>query len=88
MAAHQDFGVDCLPHLRGMFAFAIWDGRARALFLARDRLGKKPLCYLIDGDGVAFASEPKAFLADPGFKAQPNLEAILGDLRPFAMQNS
>ncbi len=76
LAAYQEFGVECLAHFRGMFAFAIWDSSAHALFLARDRLGKKPLYYWLDGDGIAFASEPKAFLADPGFKAEPNLEAI------------
>jgi asparagine synthase (glutamine-hydrolysing) len=76
LTAYREFGVDCLTHLRGMFAFALWDGAARRLFLARDRLGKKPLHYLVDRDGIAFASEPKAFLADPTFKAEPHLEAI------------
>ena len=56
--------------------FAIWDSRDRTLFLARDRLGKKPLHYRLDDDGIAFASEPKAFLADPGFEARPELPAI------------
>ena len=73
---YEEEGVKCLDRLRGMFAFAIWDARERMLFIARDRLGKKPLYYLLDGDGIAFASEPKAFLADPGFNARPNLEAI------------
>jgi asparagine synthase (glutamine-hydrolysing) len=59
-----------------MFAFAIWDASDRSLFIARDRIGKKPLHYLIDDDGIAFASEPKAFLADPAFEARPNLEAL------------
>ena len=76
LAAYDHYGVDCLRHLRGMFAFAIWDARERTLFIARDRLGKKPLYYRLDRDGIAFASEPKAFLADPGFEASPNLEAI------------
>ena len=73
---YEKEGVKCLRRLRGMFAFAIWDRRERTLFIARDRLGKKPLYYLVDGDGIAFASEPKAFLADPSFKSQPNLEAL------------
>lgn len=73
---YEEHGVECLKYLRGMFAFAIWDARERTLLLARDRLGKKPLYYFVDGDGIAFASEPKAFLADPDFKPQPNLEAI------------
>lgn len=73
---YEEHGVDCLKRLRGMFAFAIWDARARTLLLARDRLGKKPLYYLAGASGIVFASEPKAFLADPGFEPQPNLEAI------------
>jgi asparagine synthase (glutamine-hydrolysing) len=59
-----------------MFAFAIWDAQEKMLFLARDRVGKKPLYYWIDQDGIAFASEPKAFLADPSFKSEVNLEAV------------
>ena len=59
-----------------MFAFALWDARERTLFIARDRVGKKPLHYYVDKDGLAFASEPKAFLADPSFVAEPNLQAL------------
>jgi asparagine synthase (glutamine-hydrolysing) len=59
-----------------MFAFALWDSRERILFLARDRAGKKPLYYFHDHDGFTFASEPKAFLADPKFQPEPNLEAL------------
>jgi asparagine synthase (glutamine-hydrolysing) len=59
-----------------MFAFAIWDTENERLFIARDRVGKKPLHYWLDGDGIAFASEPKAFLADPGFIPRPDLAAI------------
>lgn len=76
LAAYEQYGVDCLHHLRGMFAFAVWDGDRRRLFLARDRVGKKPLYYRLDRDGIAFASEPKAFLADPAFEARVNLDAI------------
>jgi asparagine synthase (glutamine-hydrolysing) len=76
LAAYLEHGVSCLNHLRGMFAFAIWDARTRSLFMARDRLGKKPLHYHVDRDGIAFASEPKAFLGDPGFAPEPDLEAI------------
>jgi asparagine synthase (glutamine-hydrolysing) len=77
LAAYLEHGPDCLAKLRGMFAFAIWDGPKRRLFAARDRLGKKPLHYLLDDDGIAFASEPKAFLADTAFQPRPNVEAIL-----------
>jgi asparagine synthase (glutamine-hydrolysing) len=59
-----------------MFAFALWDGGRRRLLLARDRPGKKPLCYRLDADGIAFASEPKAFLAEPTFEATPALGAL------------
>ena len=76
LAAFEAYGTDCLPKLRGMFAFALWDTHTRRLVLARDRVGKKPLYYRRDGHGVAFASESKAFFADPGFEAHANLSAI------------
>jgi asparagine synthase (glutamine-hydrolysing) len=76
LAAYLEYDVGCLDHLRGMFAFAVWDGRTRTLFIARDRLGKKPLHYRIDSDGIAFASEPKAFLAEDSFVPEANAEAI------------
>lgn len=76
LAAYREWGVECLQRLRGMFAFSIWDDRRRALFVARDRVGKKPLFYREDGDGLAFASEPKAFLADPAFRPEPDIEAL------------
>jgi asparagine synthase (glutamine-hydrolysing) len=59
---YEDFGARCVDHLRGMFAFAIWDTRRRQLLLARDRLGIKPLYYAELGGGVAFASELKPLL--------------------------
>lgn len=76
LASYRHYGVECVKHLKGMFAFAIWDSPKRTLFLARDRVGKKPLYYWTDHNGIAFASEPKAFLLDPTFKAEVNLEAI------------
>jgi len=63
--AYEEWGVDCLKRFNGMFAFAIWDARARRLVLARDRIGEKPLYYWADGDRFVFASEIKAIVADP-----------------------
>jgi asparagine synthase (glutamine-hydrolysing) len=62
LAAYDRHGVDCLDHLRGMFAFAIWDERQRRLFCARDRFGIKPFYYCRLGDLFAFASEAKALV--------------------------
>jgi asparagine synthase (glutamine-hydrolysing) len=59
---YEDFGLSCVDHLRGMFAFAIWDARRRRLLLARDRLGIKPLYYAELREGLAFASELKPIL--------------------------
>ena len=73
---YDEEGVDCLKRLRGMFAFAIWDTRTRTLFLARDRLGKKPLYYYEDDTRFLFASEPKAILADPAVPREPDPLAI------------
>lgn len=73
---YEEEGVECLRRLRGMFAFALWDGPQRTLFLARDRLGKKPLYYHHDGQVFRFASEPKAILQDPRVRAEADFEAI------------
>ncbi|HEX8750870.1 MAG TPA: asparagine synthase (glutamine-hydrolyzing), partial [Nitrospira sp.] len=59
---YEEFGPDCVAKLRGMFAFAIWDSKARRLVLARDRVGKKPLYYSVNHEGLTFASELKALL--------------------------
>ena len=62
---YEELGPQCLEKLRGMFAFAIWDEKAKTLFLARDRVGIKPLYYYQTGKSLVFASEIKAILADP-----------------------
>jgi asparagine synthase (glutamine-hydrolysing) len=62
--AYEQYGRDCLQYFRGMFAFAAWNTRTRTLFVARDRVGKKPLFYYCDGRQFLFASEIKALLAD------------------------
>jgi asparagine synthase (glutamine-hydrolysing) len=62
---YEEFGPHCLEKLRGMFAFAVWDENAKTLFLARDRVGIKPLYYYMTDDFLVFASEIKAILVDP-----------------------
>jgi asparagine synthase (glutamine-hydrolysing) len=74
--AYEEWGVDCLRRLRGMFAFAIWDTRKRRLFLARDRVGKKPLFYGQFGKRFLFASELQGLLADPSVPREINTAAI------------
>jgi asparagine synthase (glutamine-hydrolysing) len=73
---YEEDGVDLLPRLRGMFAFAIWDRRARRLLVARDRVGKKPLFYTWDGGRFAFASEIKALLTLPWVQRRPDPEGL------------
>lgn len=62
-AAYRQWGLQCVDHLLGSFAFAIWDRQANQLFCARDRIGVKPLYYHVGEDAFAFASEPGALLA-------------------------
>ena len=63
--AFEEWGIDCLSRFRGMFAFGLWDGRARQLWLVRDRIGIKPLYYSLHHGRIVFASEIKALLEDP-----------------------
>ena len=74
--AYIEWGRECLSRFNGMFAFAIWDARDQSLFIARDRLGIKPLYYADTPAGFAFASEIKALLAIPGFERAPDLDAL------------
>lgn len=74
--AYDQYGDDCVHHLRGMFAFAIWDRPRRRLLLARDRLGIKPLYYYFDGSFLAFASEIKALLEVPGIPREVDPQAL------------
>ncbi|HZJ45067.1 MAG TPA: asparagine synthase (glutamine-hydrolyzing) [Pyrinomonadaceae bacterium] len=74
--AYDQYGADCPKHLRGMFAFAIWNETNQELFLARDRVGKKPLLYAqIEGD-LVFGSEFSSLLLHPQISRDVNLEAL------------
>jgi asparagine synthase (glutamine-hydrolysing) len=73
---YEEEGPDCLARLRGMFACAIWNERDQSLFLARDRLGKKPLVYYHDDRRLLFASEIKAILQDSAIKRRPDYTAL------------
>jgi len=75
--AFEEFGPQCVEHLRGMFAFAIWDKRAQELFIARDRVGKKPLYYTVTTDGAfVFGSELKSLLEHPSVERETNPDAL------------
>jgi asparagine synthase (glutamine-hydrolysing) len=74
--AYEEYGDDCVDHLRGMFAFAIWDRRKQRLLLARDRLGIKPLYFYRDHRFLAFASEIKALLEIPGIPREVDPDAF------------
>ena len=74
--AYDQYGTECPKYLRGMFAFAIWDERTKSLFLARDRVGKKPLLYAEVNGNLVFGSEFTALLANPDVSRDVNLEAI------------
>jgi asparagine synthase (glutamine-hydrolysing) len=73
---YEEYGEDCVLHLRGMFAFALWDSNKRQLFLARDRLGIKPFYYRQSQQSFLFGSEIKALLAHPGVSAELNRAAL------------
>jgi len=73
---YEESGPECLEKLRGMFAFAIWDGNTKTLLLARDRVGIKPLYYCSNNSSLIFASEIKAILADPSVHREINAEII------------
>ena len=69
---YEEYGKNCVQYLRGMFAFAIWDRARRSLFIARDRLGIKPLYYRYQGDTLLFGSEIKTILNHPRVKPEFN----------------
>lgn len=74
--AYEEYGVDCLQAMNGMFAFAIWDSRRRRLVLARDRIGIKPLYYARLPGCLLFGSEVKALLAHPQLERRLDITAL------------
>ena len=74
--AYEEFGENCLQKLDGMFAFALWDMEKKKLFIARDRLGVKPLYYCIKSDKLLFASEIKSILQDLDVQRKLNYDAL------------
>ena len=73
---YEQWGADAVERFRGMFAFAVWDARARRLLLARDRLGVKPLYYAPLADGLVFGSEIKSILQDPAVPRDWRADAL------------
>ncbi|MDQ7824295.1 MAG: asparagine synthase (glutamine-hydrolyzing) [Candidatus Eremiobacteraeota bacterium] len=76
LASYREWGRECLSRFIGMFSFALWDGKAEALFLARDRLGVKPLYYYHHRGHFVFASELKALLRYPFFRRELDMESL------------
>lgn len=73
---YEEFGVDCVKHLQGMFGFALWDARERRLFIARDHLGQKPVFYYHDEENFLSASEIKAIFASDKVPAEVDLDGL------------
>src|SRR5580658_3606212 len=73
---YEEYGTRCVEHMRGMFAFALWDGRRKQLVLARDRVGIKPLYYAEVGGRILFASELKSILQLPEVAREFNWRAV------------
>ncbi len=89
--AYEEWQEDCVLHLRGMFAFAVWDCRTHRLFIARDRIGIKPLYYLNNKAAFCFGSELKSFLGLSDEIWQPELNDPVVDMYlnfPFIMDNN
>jgi asparagine synthase (glutamine-hydrolysing) len=76
LAAYSKWGADCLPYLKGMFAFVIWDTIDQVMFIARDRMGVKPVYYYVNDNVFLFASEIRAVLASGQMPAKANTVAI------------
>ncbi len=73
---YEEYQVDCVKYLRGMFAFALYDSRQKQVLLARDRVGQKPLCYCVHNNSFMFASEIKSLFANSSLEPEVNMEAL------------
>lgn len=87
LRAYVEYGERCVEMFNGIFAFAVWDSRRKSLFLARDRIGVKPLFYSMTRDGIVFASEIKALLKHPSVKPVVTAEGaaeimLIGPAKP------
>jgi asparagine synthase (glutamine-hydrolysing) len=81
LASYIEWREECVQHLNGIFAFAVWDSEKQQVFVGRDRMGVKPLFYVNNGEGLLFGSEIKALLAHPGVKPvidRQGLAEVLG----------
>lgn len=76
LRAYQEWGLDCVDRLEGIFAFAVWDAVRQELVLVRDRFGVKPLFYAVRPEGILFGSEPKALLANPVVRPVVDLDGL------------
>jgi asparagine synthase (glutamine-hydrolysing) len=76
LRAYQEWGLDCVNRLEGIFAFAVWDAVRQELVLVRDRFGVKPLFYAVRPEGILFGSEPKALLANPVVRPVVDLDGL------------
>ncbi len=76
LVAYREWGAECLQHLNGQFAFGLYDDERHKLFIARDRVGEKPVFYRLSNARLSFASELKALFADPAFPRQVDAEAL------------
>jgi asparagine synthase (glutamine-hydrolysing) len=76
LRAYEEWGDSCVERFNGMWAIALWDARKRRLFCSRDRFGIKPFVYSWDGRRFVFASEPRAFRADPSTRLEANPRAV------------
>jgi asparagine synthase (glutamine-hydrolysing) len=77
---YEEYGEDCVKHLRGMFGFVIWNRKTKELFGARDHFGIKPFYYIADGEQFAFGSEIKSLLQVDGFERRVRTESLLNYL--------